>query len=122
MKLEKEGKKMFKFNVGDPDQPTPLEVSQAAFDAMKEGRTKYSSSSGEKELREKLSQVYGAKPEEVTVSPGSKWSIYSIMHILLKDGGNVIIPSPDWTAYEMMARTWERRSRYSRPRSRRTGR
>jgi aspartate/methionine/tyrosine aminotransferase len=35
MRLESEGKKITKFNLGDPDQPTPNEIIEAAFEAMK---------------------------------------------------------------------------------------
>jgi aspartate aminotransferase len=104
MKLEKEGKKIIKFNVGDPDQALPDEIIESMHRALRGGKTKYSSSSGEKELRESLAEIYGVKPSAVTISPGSKWSIYSIMHVLLKGGGNIIIPSPHWTAYDLMAK------------------
>ena len=48
IKLESEGKKIIKLNVGDPDQQTPHEIIEVAFEAMKQGKTKYSSSMGEK--------------------------------------------------------------------------
>ena len=51
IQLENEGKKIIKFNLGDPDQPTPHEIIEAAFEAMKQGKTKYSSSAGEKTQR-----------------------------------------------------------------------
>ncbi len=105
MKLESEGKKIIKFNLGDPDQPTPNEIIEEAFEAMKEGKTKYSSSAGEKKLREELANVHKVSAENVVVTTGSKWAIFSVMYLLLKKGGNVVIPTPHWTAYELTAKS-----------------
>jgi aspartate/methionine/tyrosine aminotransferase len=58
LKLESEGKKIIKLNIGDPDLETPPEIVEAAYTAMKKGKTKYSSAYGEKNLREKLASVH----------------------------------------------------------------
>jgi aspartate aminotransferase len=105
IKLESEGKKIIKLNIGDPDLDTPREIIEAAYDAMKKGKTKYSSAYGEKSLREKLAEVHGVSVDNVVITPGSKWGVFSIMYLLLKGGGNVIIPTPYWTAYELMAQS-----------------
>ncbi len=104
LKLESEGKKIIKLNIGDPDLETPPEIVEAAYDAMKRGKTKYSSAFGEKSLREKLAGVHKVYPDNVVITPGSKWGVFSIMYLLLKDGGNVVIPTPYWTAYELAAK------------------
>ena len=104
IRLESKGKKIIKFNVGDPDQFTSDEIIEESLKAMKKGKTKYSSASGEKEIKEKLSAIYKTDAERITITPGSKWAIYSIMHLMLKNGGNVVIPSPHWTAYELIAK------------------
>ena len=104
LKLESEGKKIIKLNIGDPDLETPPEIVEAAYDAMKRGRTKYSSAFGEKRLREKLAGIHKVYTENVIITPGSKWGIFSIMYLLLKNGGNVVIPTPYWTAYELAAK------------------
>lgn len=104
IKLQNEGKKIIKFNVGDPDQSTNEEIVEAAFRAIKEGKTKYGSSSGEMVLREKLAEIYNVKAENVIITPGSKWAIFSSMFVSLKKGDNVVLPSPHWSAYELMAK------------------
>jgi aspartate aminotransferase len=103
IELEKAGKKIIKFNIGDPDQDTPKELIAVASKALKEGKTKYGSAVGDKKLREKIGQIYQIKPERVIISPGSKWAIFSIIYLLLKKGDNIILPSPHWTAYEKIA-------------------
>ena len=105
LKLEGEGKKIIKLNIGDPDLATPTEIIEAAYDAMKRGKTKYSSSYGEKSLREKLANLHGVSVDNVVITPGSKWGVFSTMYLLLKGGGNVIIPTPYWTAYELIAQS-----------------
>jgi len=105
MKLESEGKKLIKFNLGDPDQQTPYEIIEAAFEAMKQGKTKYSSSAGEKKLREELASLHKVSLENVVITTGSKWAIFSAMYLLLKKGVNVVIPTPYWTAYELTAKS-----------------
>jgi aspartate aminotransferase len=73
---------------------------------MKAGRTKYSSSYGELNLRQKIAELHGVKTENVVITPGSKWAIFSTMFLMLKNGGNVIIPTPYWTAYDLIAKSF----------------
>lgn len=105
LKLESKGKKIIKLNLGDPDLATPTEIIEAAYDSMKRGKTKYSSSYGELPLREKLAKIHGVSADNIVITPGSKWGVFSTMFLLLKGGGNVIIPTPYWTAYDLIAKT-----------------
>ena len=104
LKLERQGKKITKFNIGDPDQSTPKEIIDAAYEAMKRGETKYSFAAGEPKLREELARIHGVSAENVVITPGSKWAVFALMYLLLKNGGNVVIPSPYWTSYELIAK------------------
>jgi aspartate aminotransferase len=104
LKLERQGKKIIKLNIGDPDQSTPREIIDAAYEAMKKGETKYSFAAGEPKLREELARIHGVSAENVVVTPGSKWAVFSLMYLLFKNGGNVVIPSPYWTSYELIAK------------------
>jgi aspartate aminotransferase len=105
LKLESEGKKIIRLNLGDPDMATPPEIVEAAYASMKAGKTKYSSSYGELKLRQKIAEVHGVKAENVVITPGSKWAIFSTMFLTMKNGGNVIIPTPYWTAYDLIAKS-----------------
>jgi aspartate aminotransferase len=105
IKLENEGKKIIRLNLGDPDLATPKEIIEAAYAAMKAGKTKYSSSYGETKLRQKIANLHGVKSENVIITPGSKWGIFATMYLMLKDGGNIIIPTPYWTAYDLSAKS-----------------
>ena len=105
IRLASEGKKVIRLNIGDPDLETPPEIVEAAYEAMKKGKTKYSSSYGEKSLREKLASVHNVSSDNVVITPGSKWGVFATMNLLLKTGGNVVIPTPYWTAYGLTAKT-----------------
>ena len=104
IQLENQGKRMIKFNLGDTDMPTPPEIVEAAYDAIKQGKTKYSSAAGEKKLREELAGIHGVSVDNVVITTGSKWAVFSLMFLLVKRGENVVFPSPHWTSYELAAR------------------
>jgi len=105
IRLEREGRKIIKFNLGDPDQQTPMEIIEAAFEAMKKGKTKYASAAGEAKLREALAEIHGVDADNIVITPGSKWAVFATMYLLLDKGDNVIIPSPHWTAYDLAAKS-----------------
>lgn len=102
MRMQMQGRQMIKLNVGDPDQQTDSRIVQATADAIKSSGTKYGSAAGLIQLREALAQQYSVKTENVLITPGAKWAVFCSLSLLLKDGGNVIIPSPFWTAYPLM--------------------
>jgi len=81
---------------------------------MKQGMTKYSFSAGETKLREELASIHKVSAENVVITPGSKWAIFSIMYLLLKNGGNVVIPTPHWTSYELIAKSFGAETRFLR--------
>lgn len=102
-KLEASGRKIIKMNLGEQNQPTPKIVVKAAIQSLKAGETSYGPGLGEKYLREKIAEVHQTSPENVAVTTGSKISIYSLMKIVLGIGDNVIVPSPHWPAYRLIA-------------------
>ena len=105
IRLENQGKKIIRLNLGDPDLATPTEIVEAAYAAMKAGKTKYSSAYGEEKLRQKLAKIHGVKAENVVITPGSKWGVFATLYLMMKAGGNIIIPTPYWTAYDLMAKS-----------------
>ena len=104
IKLENQGKEIIKFNLGDPDLPTPPEIIEAAYEAMKKGKTKYSSAAGEIKLREEIARIHDVNVDNIVVTTGSKWAVFSLIFLMLKKGENIVIPSPHWTSYELGAK------------------
>jgi aspartate aminotransferase len=114
LELEREGKKIIKLNVGDPDQRTSHRIIEAAFEAIEKGKTKYSASAGEKELRDTLASIHDVPVDKVVVTSGSRWAIFSVMYSLLKKGDNVVILTPHWPAYESTAKSLGAETRFLR--------
>src|SRR5437588_12692975 len=76
--LEARGKPIIHLEIGEPDFDTPPHIRRAAADALDEGYTHYSNSTGILELREALAKYAGERrgltfdPANVVVTPGAK--------------------------------------------------
>ncbi len=107
-KFEKEGKKIFYLNIGDPvkfDFDTPLHIKQALFKAVEDGANWYAPSEGLPELRaaicEKERKINGVEiePESVIVTQGISEGIQMLMAAVVEDGGEVLVPGPTYPPY-----------------------
>jgi aspartate aminotransferase len=103
--LRAAGESVLDFSVGEPDQPTPQHVQDAATKAMAEGRTRYTSAAGIRELRAAVALRYrkdykvGFAESEVAITCGGKQALYLACQALLDRGDEVIIPSPHWPTF-----------------------
>lgn len=103
--LKAQGVDVVGFGAGAPDFDTPEYIKDAAVEALKAGKTKYTSAAGIVELRtaiaDKLRKENGLdyKPEQVIVNIGGKHSIYEAMQAILDPGDEVILPTPYWVTY-----------------------
>jgi len=104
-KMRSEGKDVINFGVGEPDFNTPEYIKRAGIKAIENNYTRYTASSGIKELREaisnKLKQDNGLNcdPADILVSPGAKASIVNVLLSVVDPRDEVIIPSPYWVSY-----------------------
>ena len=102
------GKSIVNLTAGEPDFNTPERIQAAAIKAMKEGKTKYTHTSGIVELRKAVQswvkQQYNRDYtlDEILVSNGGKQAIFNLCYALLNPGDEVIIPSPSWVSYKSM--------------------
>jgi aspartate aminotransferase len=93
------------FGAGAPDFDTPDYIKEAAIEALKAGKTKYTAAGGIIELRraiaEKLKKENGLEysPEQVIVNIGGKHSVYEAMQAVLDPGDEVIVQTPYWVTY-----------------------
>ncbi len=109
-RMAKEGIDVVSFAAGEPDFDTPLNIKMAGINAIKEGFTKYTPSSGMQELKDAVSAklrdenmlVYPAS--SISISCGAKHSLYNIFQAITEEGDEVIIPSPYWLSYPEMVR------------------
>lgn len=106
--LEAKGRDIVHLEIGEPDFDTPMNIIDAACDALHKGFTHYGPSAGMPELRETIAQYVSetrgikAKPEEVVVVPGGKPIIFFTIMALVEEGDEVIYPNPGFPIYESM--------------------
>jgi aspartate aminotransferase len=103
--LKAQGIDVVGFGAGEPDFDTPEYIKEAAIQALKEGKTKYTPASGIPELKaaiaRKLETENGLKytPEQIVVNIGGKHSVYEAMQAVLDPGDEVLLPAPYWVTY-----------------------
>ncbi|MEX1117622.1 MAG: pyridoxal phosphate-dependent aminotransferase [Terrimicrobiaceae bacterium] len=108
--LRAEGVDVCGFGAGEPDMDTPEHIKAAAIEALNEGFTKYTPSSGMPELRQAISEKFSKdngltyKASQVIVSSGAKQSCFNAIAALCNPGDEVIIPAPYWLSYPEMVR------------------
>ncbi|OQX81682.1 MAG: aspartate aminotransferase [Candidatus Omnitrophica bacterium 4484_70.1] len=111
--MKKKGESVLNLGAGEPDFDTPYFIKEATKQALNNGFTKYTPSSGIKELKEAISKKYEEEynlkysPEEIIVSCGAKHALFNAMMALINKGDEVIIPSPYWVSYPEMVKFTE---------------
>lgn len=94
---------------GDPDFETPRHVVEAAMKSALEGRTHYTSSAGEIELREAIARKLKSEnglsydPEkQIAVANGGTGALALTFMAILNPGDEVLTPDPGWSNYKPM--------------------
>jgi aspartate/methionine/tyrosine aminotransferase len=104
--LEAQGKKVVHLEIGEPDFDTPLNIRDAAKQALDQGWTHYGPAPGLPELRtaiaERMSAHLGVPygPNQVVVTPGGKPVMFFAILALVDEGDEVIYPNPGFPIYE----------------------
>ncbi|TWT01035.1 pyridoxal phosphate-dependent aminotransferase [Planomicrobium sp. CPCC 101079] len=103
--LKAAGVDVIGLGAGEPDYNTPENILTAAYQSMKEGKTKYTPSGGLPALKEAIinklqrDQQLSYEPKEIMVGIGAKHVLYTLFQVLLNEGDEVIIPIPYWVSY-----------------------
>lgn len=102
-RAEKNGKKVYYLNIGQPDIETPREFFEAVnnFDRKV---LEYSSSHGLPQLLNAFSEYYNSKgidfkPEDIIVTNGGSEALLFSLMVLCDHGDEVIIPEPFYANY-----------------------
>lgn len=107
--LEQEGKKIIHMEVGEPDFPPPEIVRNALNEVFDKGFLKYGQAKGMPTFREALAKYVSRKfatsisNENIIVSPGARFSIFTAITTLLNPGDEMIVIEPAWPAYKECA-------------------
>ncbi len=104
--MEQEGKKIIHMEVGEPDFLPPQIVKKALEEVFDQGFLKYGQAKGLPVFRDALakysSKKYNANvaQENIMVSPGARFSIFTAITTLLNPGDELIVIEPAWPAYK----------------------
>ena len=99
------GHDVISLSLGEPDFDTPDHIKEAAFQALKDGYTKYTPVAGLPELTKAVSEKFKRdngldyRPDQIVVSNGAKQSIYNLCQALLDPGDEVVLFAPYWVSY-----------------------
>lgn len=101
-RLERQGRSIIHFSLGEPDFAAPKSVEDACIRAIRRHQTKYTHSQGSIALREAISKYYKSHygvrvdPERVIVTQGTSPAFFLIFSTLLEKGDEVILPNPHY--------------------------
>ena len=103
---EKQGKKLYHLNIGQPDIETP----QAYFDAVKafdKPVLEYAPSAGVPELIDAIQKYYDNLDmhfgkDEIYITAGGSEALLMVMNAILDDGDEILIPEPYYPNYDTM--------------------
>ncbi|MCY4730642.1 aminotransferase class I/II-fold pyridoxal phosphate-dependent enzyme [Natronomonas gomsonensis] len=94
--------------IGEPDFDTPEHIIDAASEALRDGATHYTSSTGTSELRNAISDDLGSEyvydPEsEIIVTAGAVEALALACITVVDPDDEIIIPSPAWPNYQIQS-------------------
>ena len=104
--LEQKGKKIIHMEVGEPDFSPPEIVKKSLSEVFEKGFMKYGQAKGMPIFRGALAKYVSEKfntkitYENIIVSPGARFSIFSAISTLLNPGDEMIVIEPAWPAYK----------------------
>jgi aspartate aminotransferase len=103
--LEASGKKIIHMEVGEPDYPPPSNVKNALIKAYDCGQYHYTETQGIPKLREAIAKKVGngVTEDQVIVTAGARFAVFSAFNSVLKTGDEVISIEPAWPAYKECA-------------------
>lgn len=109
-KLKVEGvNDIISFSMGEPDFPTPENITQACVRSLNDHFTYYTPSAGIPELRQAVAETLHrrnnipCKEGNVLITP-TKQAIFMTMLAMVDEGDEVIVPDPEWGTFDACAR------------------
>ncbi len=104
--LELQGKKIIHMEVGEPDFLPPNIVKRSLEEVFDKGFLKYGQAKGMPIFRDALAKYASKKfnvkitQDNIIVSPGARFSIFTTISTLLNPGDEMIVIEPAWPAYK----------------------
>jgi len=106
--MKADGLDVVGFGTGEPDFDTPENIKEAAYAAIREGKTKYTPAAGiiplRKAVAESLKRDLNLDYDytQIVIASGAKHNLYAALRTLVNPGDEVILPAPYWLSYDEM--------------------
>ncbi|SFJ87969.1 aspartate aminotransferase [Sphingomonas sp. NFR04] len=103
--LKRAGVDVIGLGAGEPDFDTPDFVKEAAIQAIRDGKTKYTNVDGTPELKDaviakfKRDNGLDYTAQQITINVGGKHTLFNAIVATVEAGDEVIIPAPYWVSY-----------------------
>ena len=108
--LAAQGRDIISLTLGEPDFASPPHAIEAAHQAALRGETKYPPVAGTPALKQAIRRKFLRDSgldfplDAILVGHGARQIIYDALTATLDAGDEVIIPTPTWNAYPLIAR------------------
>ena len=106
-KLGAEGKKITRFEIGEPNFAPPESVIKGLTSSLRKNRIiGYGPAAGLPELRKALALEISEEhettidPDQILITPGGRFAIFATIMSFVSALDRIIIPQPAWPAYE----------------------
>ena len=106
--LKRQGVDVIGLSAGEPDFDTPDFVKEAAIEAIRAGKTKYTNVDGTPELKAAIAAKFKREngldyqSNEIIVGVGGKHVLFNAIVATCQAGDEVVIPAPYWVSYPDM--------------------
>ena len=107
--LRAEGHDVISLALGEPDFATPAHAIEASHQAALHGQTKYPPIDGTPAMKQAVRAKFAREnrldyaDDEVIVGNGAKQLLFNALMATLDPGAEVVIPSPYWVSYPLIA-------------------
>ena len=105
LELKAKGVDVIGLSAGEPDFDTPDFVKEAAIEAIRAGKTKYTNVDGTAELKAAIAGKFKRDnkltyaPNQISVNVGGKHTLFNALVATIDPGDEVVIPAPYWVSY-----------------------
>jgi aspartate aminotransferase len=103
--LKRQGIDVIGLGAGEPDFDTPDFVKEAAIEAIRAGKTKYTNVDGTPELKQAIVGKFARDnnltyaENQISVNSGGKHTLFNAFCATIDAGDEVIVPAPYWVSY-----------------------
>jgi aspartate aminotransferase len=105
LEMKARGLDVIGLSAGEPDFDTPDFVKDAAIEAIRSGKTKYTAVDGIPELKLAIQAKFKRDngidytTKQITVNSGGKHTLFNALVATVDKGDEVVIPAPYWVSY-----------------------